>query len=287
MNRYIYIGTFVIALGTLLMAQIFENEKLIVIGGIINAVGLFLMTKGSLISSKKDKSEIVEKIKGFREEMTEMKGTITNKESLNKIDKIEHEFNEWAEAFIGNIESKKVEHEKSEIILKEKEINLSKKWMHIYQYTFELIPQMLKAYNQKAKNKIEFIIPELPKNLFDKEVESFKSSIIFSESTAWTITLKIKKPYKEDKIPSIMINFHFVNSPGENVRIVAERDFPKEFLFLSFDLKNKYFDIYENDSNINFGDIKSRYSISNDNYKNSIKDLFTALIEFQIVNLKS
>ncbi|MEK7749498.1 MAG: hypothetical protein AAB277_00795, partial [Planctomycetota bacterium] len=244
-----YIGIFAIALGTLFMTQIIQNEKLIVIGGIINAVGLFLMTKGSLVSSKKDKSEIIEKIKGFREEMTIMKGAITNKDSLNEIGKIELEFNEWAETFVGNIESKKVEQEKSEILLKEKEINLSKKWRHIYQYAFELIQQMLTAYNQKAKNKIEFILPELPYNLFDKEAESFKSSIIFSDTTAWTITLQITKPYKEDTIPSIWIGFYFVKSPGNNVRKVAEKYFyADKHLSLSFDLEDESFRIGESTS---------------------------------------
>jgi hypothetical protein len=268
------------------MTQIIENGSLIVLGAIINAAGLFLMTKGSLVSSKKDKSDIIDKLKGFREEMTVIKGTITNKESLSILKNIEQEFNEWAETFVGNIESKKVEQQKSDILLKEKELNLSRQWRHIYQYIFEVIQQMLTAYNQKTKNKIDFILPELPYNLFGNEAELFKGSIIFGDSTGWTIVLSITKPYKEDEIPSMLIHFYFVESSGKNVREAVEKGHGGKLLLLAFDPRRECLRTRQGDPNVYLGKIESEYSISVDKYKTSIKELFTALIEFQIVNLK-
>ncbi|MDO8786136.1 MAG: hypothetical protein Q7J12_07960, partial [Syntrophales bacterium] len=189
MNKYTIIGIIAIALGTLLMTQLIENRQLIIVGVIINAIGIFLMTKGSSLSTQKDKTEIINKIKGFREEIGVIKNNITNVESLEKIEKIKNEFNEWADNFVSDIESKRVEQQKSEVLLKEKEINLSKKWKHIYQYPFEVIDYMLKAYNQRTGKRIEYIIPELPNNLYDKDAESFKSLIVFNNDTVWTITL--------------------------------------------------------------------------------------------------
>lgn len=238
------------------------------------------MTKGSSISSNKDKSEIIEKIKGFREEIGVMKSGITDRESLNKIEIIENEFNEWAGNFVSDFENKKVEQQKSEILLKEKEIKLSKKWRHIYQYTFEVIQQMLTAYNQRAKNKIEFISPALPHNLFDKDAESFKSFVTFNNNTVWRITLQIKKPYKKDEIPNIFIDCFF----GDSARKRAKEGLRGSTgMILNIDLETECLRVYDYFSNEYFGEVKDKYSISADNYKTSIKDLFTTLIEHQII----
>jgi hypothetical protein len=290
LNIYMSIGIFTIALGTFLMSQMIDNKNLIILGAITNTIGLFLMTKGSLISSKKDKSEIIEKIKGFREEILLVKNTESSNESnesLDKIGKIESEFNEWADNFLGDIESRKVEQLKSDILIKEKEINLSKKWRHIYQYFFETIKQMLSAYNEKAKIKIEFTLPELPDSLFDKEAESFKSVIIFDDINAWTITLSILKPLKEDVIPNIVMYFFSVESAGNNVREYLSRGYGGKLIVLVFDAKDESFRVHWGDSNFHIRNIETTYSISMDGYKTSIKELVKALIEFQIINLKS
>ena len=112
-NKYVIIGISAIAFGTLLMTGLIKDPKLVVLGVIINAIGLFVMTVGSLISSKKDKSEIIEKISGFREEISTVKSSIASRESLHDVEKIENEFNEWAESFVGNFESKAIERQKS------------------------------------------------------------------------------------------------------------------------------------------------------------------------------
>jgi len=80
MNKYIIIGIIAIALGTLLMTWSLKYPKLVVLGVIINAIGLLVMTIGSSISSKKDKSEIIEKISGFREEISTVMSSITSRE---------------------------------------------------------------------------------------------------------------------------------------------------------------------------------------------------------------
>ena len=269
------------------MTQLIKNQQLIVVGVIINTIGIFLMAKGSSLSTKKDKSEIIDKIKGFREEISVMKNNITNVQSLEKIEKIENEFNEWADNFVTDIESKRVEQQKSEVLLKEKEIKLSKKWKHIYQYTFEVVDNMLKAYNQRTGKRIEYIIPELSDNLYDKDAESLKSLIVFDNDTVWTITLQIVKPYKKEEIPNIVIHFFFGESWVGSARKRAEESSISEFLLLDIDLVRKCLDVRKSDRNLYIGDVKDAYSISADNYKTSIKDLFTTLIEYQIIRLKT
>jgi len=287
MNKYTIIGIIAIALGTLLITQLIKNQQLIVVGVIINAIGIFLMAKGSSLSTKKDKSEIIDKIKGFREEIGVMKNNITNIESLEKIEEIQNEFNEWADNFVSDIESKRVEQQKSEVLRKEKEIKLSKKWRHIYQYAFEMIDNMLEAYNQRTGKRIECIIPELPNNLYDKDAESFKSLIVFNNDTVWTITFQIIKPYKKEEIPNIVIHFFFGESWGYSARKRAEKGPSREFLLLDINLAGKCFHPAKSDLNLYVGDVKDTYSISADNYKTSIKDLFTTLFEYQIINLKT
>ena len=67
MNNYAKIGILTIVIGILMTSQLLVSNKIInVLGGIINGVGLYLITKGSLIGSKKDKAEIIEKITDFK-----------------------------------------------------------------------------------------------------------------------------------------------------------------------------------------------------------------------------
>jgi hypothetical protein len=283
-NKYVIIGISAIAFGTLLMTGLIKDPKLVVLGVIINAIGLFVMTVGSLISSKKDKSEIIEKISGFREEISTVKSSIASRESLHDVEKIENEFNEWAESFVGNFESKAIERQKNEILLKETEINLSKKWRHVYQYVFEVIRQMLEAYNQKAKNKIEFKVPELPINLYGEEANSFKSFIVFDENTVWTIKLSPVRPHdRKENIPSIDISFFL----GDSARKDAQSRTGFNCIILFINPKEESIGLQKIFLTNLIGDVKNSYSISANEYKASIRELFTTLIEYELVKLKN
>jgi len=284
MNKYIIIGIIAIALGTLLMTWSLKYPKLVVLGVIINAIGLLVMTIGSSISSKKDKSEIIEKISGFREEISTVMSSITSRESLHTVEKIENEFNEWAENFVGNFESKVVERQKDEIILKETELNLSKKWRHVYKYVFEVIQQMLVAYNQKAKNKIEFTVPELPINLFGEEAKSFESFIVFDEYTVWKITLTSVQPHNREKdVPNIDISFIL----GNNARDQAQHDTGFNSIALWINPEKESITLSKTFLKKLIGDVKTSYSISVNEYKESIRELFTTLIEYELAKLKT
>ena len=202
---YIIIGSLLTIVGYLLIL-IYGNRKIFIVCGIIiNAIGLCFFAVGPMIGANKDKAEIIEKIGEFRNEIGTIKKTITNEDSLKKIDKVENEFNQWADYFVRNIEGKKVEQKKANIILNEKEINLSNKWRYVYQCVFETIDNIGEAYNKRAKNKMEIKIPSLPYNLFSKESMLFKGMIFFSNDVVWTIELSIAKPYEEEKVPSINI----------------------------------------------------------------------------------
>ena len=72
-NKYMIIGSFAIALGTLLITGLFKNRILVVLGVIINVLGLLEMTVGSVTSNKKDKSDIIGKISEFKNEIYTIK----------------------------------------------------------------------------------------------------------------------------------------------------------------------------------------------------------------------
>ena len=104
MNRYVIIGIAAIAIGTIVMTGFAQNPAWMIFGGIINGLGLFVMTGGTLFSSRKDKAEILEKILGFREEIGAVKKAIPDGESRDAVEKIETEFSEWAGTLLTNMD---------------------------------------------------------------------------------------------------------------------------------------------------------------------------------------
>lgn len=284
MNKYTVFGIFVIALGTLLITGLFKHPILTVLGVIINAIGLLVMTIGSSISDKKDKSEIIEKISIFKEEINKIKKSSTNEEALNSVKKVENEFNEWAEEFVGNLESKSIKRQKDEILLKETEIDVSNKWRYIYQYVFEVIRQMLEAYNEKANKKIEFTIPALPINLFGEDAEALKCLIIFNENKVWRIGLGKVSPHKREKYtPTIDIRF-FIGDKAIDHSQYNSSD--SSSIFLHLDIEDEKISVNTLFLNILIGKLKNTYSIKANEYKESIKELFITLIEYELSNLK-
>lgn len=287
MNKYVIIGIAAIAIGTIVMTGLFKDPAWMIVGGVINALGIFTMTVGSLNNSKKDKAEIIHKIQGFREEIGAVKKTIPNREQLIAVERIENEFTEWAGTFVTNMESKIVERQKGDILLRENEINLSKKWRHVYEYFFETLNNMLAAYNQKSDKKIEFTIPGLPSDLFGQDAQSFTSIIVFDHSSAWTIVLQIIRPIRYEKIPNIVIGFHYSKSSDKSAMTLAQASggASRLFLLLENDPERERIKPHFSDSNMQVGDIKHYYSIKQSDYKSSIKELLTTLIEYQLIGL--
>ena len=119
MNRYIIIGIVVIAIGTIVMG-LAQNPAWMIVGGVINGLGLFVMAAGSLFSSRKDKAEIIGRIQTFREEIVAAKKATPTGESLKAVERVENEFTEWAGTFLTNMESKVVERQKGDIFLRER-----------------------------------------------------------------------------------------------------------------------------------------------------------------------
>lgn len=287
MNRYVIIGIVAIATGTIVMTGLSQKPAWMIFGGVINGLGLFIMTAGTLISSRKDKAEIMDRIRGFRDEIGEVKKAMPNGESLDAVERIENELSEWAETFVTNIDSKIVERQKGDILVKENEINISRKWRPVYEYFFETLRQMLTAYNQKADNKIEFTIPYLPSNIFSEESKSFSSIIVFNHCSAWAISLKIEKPLKNEVIPNINIYFYHSESAGESAKSLAQENMRGYvgFLILATDPKEERIQPIVSDSNTHVGDLNTFYSIKPSEFKSAIRDLLTILIEYHLVSL--
>lgn len=262
------------------MTQIITDKRLLILGALLNGIGILMITKGSSIGSQKDKTEIIDKINNFREEIDLVKGTVHESEPLKKIEVIENEFDKWAEDFIKDFESKQIAKRKTEILLNEKEVNLSRQWRHIYQYFLEVIQSTLLALNKKSSTTIEFTLPEIPKNLFNKEAESYVGRITFDDNNIWKIRLHIKKPYEKDDIPIIVIDLF----RGEAARKYAETlTRSTTFLILILHLDKKNITPDKSIQNLYVGDLKSSYSIEPDKYKDEIKQLVRTLIEYQLI----
>jgi hypothetical protein len=285
MNRYVIIGIVAITIGTVVMTGLAPKPAWMIFGGVINGLGLFVMTAGSLISSRKDKAEIIDRIRGFREEISAVKKAIPTEESLEAVERIENEFDEWAGSFVTNMERKIVQRRKGEIFLRESEIDLSRKWRHVYEYVLDTLRQMLTAYNQKADKKIGFTIPDLPSDLFGEEAESFRSIIDFDHDCAWAITLQIVKPFRKEEIPNIVIYFYRSKPSGQSAKTLAQAQPGLKFLILIADPTKKHIQPETSDMNMHVGDIKTFYSIKPLDYKSAIKELLTILVEYQLVSL--
>lgn len=76
LNKYAIAGILAITLGTLLMTGLTQHPRLIIFGGVTNGIGLLMVTVGSFVSSKKDKSEVIDRITRFREELIGVRNTL-------------------------------------------------------------------------------------------------------------------------------------------------------------------------------------------------------------------
>jgi hypothetical protein len=281
MNRYLTLGILLIFVGTFCMSQIITYGPLIILGVVLNGLGILSMAKGSSIASDKSKAEIIDRINHFREEIKRAKEISGASESLKEIEVFENEFNEWADDFLKNVESRQIAKKKSEILLREKEIELSKKWRHVYEYLIEVIFHMSAAFNTKSTSAIEFIFSELPENLYSEEAESYRARLIFDDNNAWEIKFLIRRPYKCDEIPNVVISFFH----GEHARQTSIYE-KSTFLILSFEADKKRIILAKDDPNLYIGDLKDSYSIEPNKYKDEIKELFKTLIEYQLISLQ-
>jgi hypothetical protein len=143
---------------------------------------------------------------------------------------------------------------------------------------------MLTAYNEQADNKLEFTIPEIPFNLFGEEAKSFKSIIAFNNDNAWAINLQIIRPYKKEKIPNIVVNF-VPSFSGESAKEMAQKGVHGTFLLLRLNPENEYIEPTTSELNMHIGNLKDYYSIKLSDYKSSIRELFTTIIEYQLISL--
>jgi len=276
-----------IVIGTSLMTGLASRPPFLILGGVTNGVGLLVMAVGSLVNSKRDKSEVIDRIASFHEELIKAKSLLDTNTSLREVERVENEFYGWAESLLNNIESKKIEMQKNEVLFKETELKLSARWQPMYQYAFETLRQMLAAYNEKACAAILFTIPEPPSNLFGQEAETFKAFIEFDTTAAWELHLGVTKPYKADVLPSILVLYYLGGSLDDPAIDRARKGVGHcgECLLLGIDPKKERIRVDTVSRDFYVGDVKDNYSIRDNDYKSSIRELLTVLVEHQLVGL--
>lgn len=213
----------------------------ITIFGIITiAFGTFLTYYGTSISSSKDKTEITNKIDDFKNDLAKIKNAdLPDSQKEKEIEKINFEFQSWADDFLRNKEEKKVLLDKNDLSIREKKILLNTKWREYYVKIFTAIPQMINAYNVASKNnniKL-FELNELPNNIYEAGIKKFKIQVQFNENTYWMIWLNVSDPITEDNLPRI--NITHASKPNDVFVLMADLSFwidtKTKYLYVSTD----------------------------------------------------
>ncbi|MCC5908807.1 MAG: hypothetical protein JJU13_21490 [Balneolaceae bacterium] len=208
MNKITIIGILLFGIGILLISPLIASSLSIFAGVISQILGLFLTTKGAIISRKQVvqdsegnlKSYFESEIKEFRQELSAVKQIDENKELL----KIETKFDDWAEEFESNKNLKVLELNREEIKKKEHEELLNKEWLKTYQTIFSILEELLKSYSKipnSSVSKVEF--PRFPSKLISKEAAHYFAKIHFSDLFLY-IALSVRSPELENIIPEIL-----------------------------------------------------------------------------------
>lgn len=254
MNSYMILGILVLAVGTGLSA--------------------YLINLSTVLSSKDSQKEVLNKIEETRQQIVDAKGApnVDRKE----IEKIEDEFNSWADDFVKNKELKKLELEKEDINTKGNRIALNAKWKPHLDAFFSSIKNILDAYNKRTGDNINYNIPQLPDNLFDPAAVEYQATITFRPDIKWSISLTPAAPLADDPMPSLKISIYdsIGNYPQDKIGIAIIDD-------TKFNQDSRVLIMKHDNNRFNMNNIHRTYNINEDAFKVLAKDL----LESQLLQL--
>jgi hypothetical protein len=258
------------------------NGFLVVIGGILVITGGILLAYGQKKEGQQNSEKTETKLGQALQKLEEIKNSISQgqtaivvSENEKSILEIEDEIKNIAEEFFRNQPEKEFKIRKSQLEIRERELRLNKEWVRIYLFLFDLMKKLLMSYNERLseQNKIYFEIPEMPSDLFSEEASLFKAIIRFSNGLECKSYLSILKPIERDRVPAI---YFVIDKRTKDASEGAE-------YFLLIHTEEKFMDVHKNRGQLPIILAQEKYSIDENNYKNSIMDFINNLFEQLIV----
>jgi hypothetical protein len=176
---------------------------IIVVGNLVSAFGGYWLAKHT--EDKRDKQ-----YESIRNMIYEIKMNRNEEDTIQKIPIIEKEIEKWADNFLKEKESKKLELKRKEIDDKQKQLTFSKTFNHIYGNFFDTFKTVIEGYNSKAKTKIKYEIPLLPENFYSEEMKLFLAYIIFPNRIKYNFWIDARNtdPNELDP-PKLLIQMEF------------------------------------------------------------------------------
>lgn len=279
MNWQTLIGIVAGAIGSICLTLGSSKWFLIVIGTILLVIGGISLAYGGKKEGQKNSEKIENRIEEALQKLDNIKMGISHGEvekvvskSGKEILEIEDEIKNIVDEFFSNRTEKEFNIRKGQLEIHERELRLNREWIHIYIYLFDLMKKLLISYNEKLseKNKIFFEIPETPNNLFSEEVSFFKAIIKFSNGLECKSYLSVLRPIERDRVPAI---YFVIDKRSKDRSDSAE-------YFLLIHTEENFFDIHKNRGELSIiGLTERKYSIDENNYKNSIMDFIKNLFE--------
>jgi hypothetical protein len=270
MNRITILGIIIIAIGSALTYWI------PILGIIVIAIGTAFTLYGPSMDSKKDKKELSEKLEEFSEKLIELK--TDGGDTSTAVEEVNNEFNDWAKNFVESKGLMKIEMEKSEIEVKEKEEVLSKEWRKFYLVFFDNLNNLIEAYNSlpKTGHKVKIIRKEaLPGNIFSNAANSFYWVIEFKENVFWYLHLRIERPRTENVIPNIVLSL-LDNYSEKRVFVIV----PSLTIYTSLEYHS--ISIYKEKW---FSELKLERSYDLQDYEKHLKVIVQTIFEQQLLRL--
>ncbi|HAF16298.1 MAG TPA: hypothetical protein DCK99_21890 [Blastocatellia bacterium] len=211
-----------------------SGNLVIVTGLVLIAIGGFLGFYGAQLNSRADNAQAS---KGFKAGIDKVLNTIAsvkqsvavqggasgaatpsttiqqpldseaNKEAEKKLSNIEQDFSQWASDFIKNRDLKKLDLERQKLDARSKELEISKKYRPLLQYTIDVLKRVLQAYNATASAAFDIRLSDLPNNLYAVDTTVCEiGTVEFGSGVKWHVYVIVNKPADERNSPYFQID---------------------------------------------------------------------------------
>jgi hypothetical protein len=261
-------------------------------------IGVIFITTGTIILTKKssDNLKIINNnISEFREILYEtLKDTSFNSEK-EKAYEISEKFEDWAKEFTENRKIKELDYEKQDINYKQNELIENKKYYDNYCYIINSIESLIVQYNRKSTNKILFISPDIPQNLFSEEVKNY-SFFFKTKKYLWRIWFYQGKIKEDVDYPQLTISSRALNEIIEKDTISDLDLFISDLSPIEIFIFKEEFSISHNDYSFanewiirqHYGNIKhkliDRTNIKNRKFYQKLDNYLFKIMEYIFLN---
>lgn len=188
-------------------------------GIVVIGIGTFLVKYGSNKNQAKATQQITNRIEKTQRKIDELKAD--HQLSEKEIQKIESEFLSWADTFLEKKEEMKIELEKTVLREKGNRVKLNSIWRPQIKSFLEEIRNTLEAYNSKSADTIKMDIPDLPKDIFKINADSYNAHIDFRKDIIWNVNISPAKEHAKN--PMVRFNIEILKDTLGNYDSATEK----------------------------------------------------------------